>query len=238
MKRIATLIVLGLLAFLCPQAKAQTFVQAQTTICAGFGSGTCAFPSNTHAGNTGIALIGCATLCSPTITDSQGKTWTNVATCNVVAGSETGTIYEADNLNSAADTLTLGTGSQNWKAYLGEYSGVATAAFDKTACASGSGTAISSGLTATLSEANELAIGFILGDGSQVAGSGFNFRASQNPSSGFLYEDMNVTSTAGVAATATQNFDPWAAMVATFKASGGGVACSPTLTLMGVGRCG
>lgn len=218
-KLLAALPILFLLMCARP-AHAQMFVQAQTTLCAGFGSGTCAFPGNTTSGNMGVAIIDCATLCSPTIMDSQGKTWTNVATCAIVSGTSTANIYEADGLNSAADTLTIGTGSQNWHGYLGEYSGMSAPAFDKTACATGSGTAINSGNTATLSQANELVIGYIFGDGSQVAGSGFNTRVNQNPGGDRLYEDKNVTSTAAVAATGTQNFDNWGAMVATFKAGG------------------
>lgn len=238
-RQLARIALLGtgcLLGILLPaQSHAQTFVQAQATPCIGSGASVgCAFPGNTHAGNTGFALVIAFETGTVPVSDTQGKiNTTPVASCN--NGTEFLSIFEADNLNSAAETITIGSGAFFIRAYVGEYSGLSTTAFDKTACGTGSATTITSGNTPTLSQANELVIGWIYGDTSQMYGAGFNHRANVNNQ---MYEDKNVTSTAAVAATGTQLADPWVALCATFKASGGGVVCAPTLSLLGVGRCG
>src|SRR5579864_1669359 len=114
---LAFVLVVATLAFPRRAAAAPAFVQANTAICTGgFPNGTCAYPSNAGAGHTGILVMQCSSACSPTFADTQLKTWTIVV--GPYTGITSGAVYvvEADNLNAAADTLTITVGSFTYRA--------------------------------------------------------------------------------------------------------------------------
>lgn len=217
------LILISGLLFVCaiPAKAAPAFVQIQGTLCnGGFASFTCAFPGNTTAGNTGIIAFNCNAPCAPSITDTQSKTWTQVVACTPPDGS---TIYffEADSLNSAADTLTVTVGSFVGKGFVAEYSGLAASAFDVSACTSGSGATANSGNTAVTAQASELIIDFFNCASVCTVSDSTTSRATGSSSGFYIFSDKNVAATGVQAATATLSFDSWNATVATFKASGG-----------------
>jgi hypothetical protein len=233
--------IIGLLCFTLP-GHAQTFVQVQTTICSGgFTTMTCAYSSNTTAGNTGFLVIECSSTssCTPSVTsDTQGKTWTNVASCQVSGLTEEMFIFEADGLSSGAESLTVTVGSQNVAGTVAEWSGLSASAFDKTACGTGDSATLNSGNTTTTSQANELVFSLMIaagGSGAITATDGSTSRLSTT-SPVFYFGSQNVTSTGTYAASGTVAFANWGALVATFKASGGGPpACTGQIALTGAG---
>lgn len=196
-----------------------------------------------------------------TVTDSKGNTYT-VDKNDVFPGNE--------NLAVASSVLATGLGvgdtitmtwtnaaaNNFWSSLLSEYSGIATASWaDKaaaaTAFAAQATDAITSGATATTTQASELVFGMITTENTGdvlTAGTGFTLRtqyADANMGIKVGVEDMDVTSTGAQTATGT-----WptgnrreSAICVTYKAAAGGGGSRglfqpPPLTGVGQGGSG
>ena len=157
---------------------------------------------------------------APTVTSitQTGATWTNVT--SKAATRTQAEIWKASNISGAgtvitvnlSGTLTVGGATAS------EFSGLDPSPIDKTASASGSGTAPVSGTTATTTEANEVWIASITNDngGQSSPTNGFTLTTSAS-NAGYLEKIVSSTGTASTGVTtATSN---WAGCIATFKAA-------------------
>src|SRR5262245_29334819 len=120
-----------------------------------------AFLSNNIAGNFLFAgLNSAAGLGSEGITDSRNSYSNDVA--QVSNGDSKAGVWTALNCGAGANTVTAtGGGSGNREMIIAEYPTVAlVSAFDKSVSATGFGTALASGNTATTTQSDELIIGF------------------------------------------------------------------------------
>lgn len=111
---------------------------------------------------------------------------------------------------------------------------------DVTASATSTGTSFSSGATATLAQATNLAVGTCANNDYEsvayVPGGSFVNREPPSGTGHRIYiASFNTSSTSAVTFTATvTNSTIWSCGVAIFKAAGGGAAASPRGTLIGV----
>jgi hypothetical protein len=173
------------------------------------------------------------------VTDNKSNTYTLLGPFNTAGGDN---LYIAYTNNAAAATCGTGhiitanaTGSTFFTISAAAYSGLATSGvLDKSAHSNGTGTALSSGSTATTSQANILLIGAgTIAAGSNfswTAGSGYTLRSSVGTAAttgtGFL-EDQIVAATGAYSATATSGVSGgWDCAIGAFKdatAGGGGV---------------
>lgn len=208
-----------------------SYVQSKSKDSGSVTSDTLAFTSNTTAGNTIVAgvRIG-ANGRTLTLSDSTSNTYNQTAAQNDAVGDDLIGGY-AQNIAGGACTVTSAisgaAASMRW--VIGEYGGLATASFDKTAGAVGSSTTPSSGNTATTTQANETLVGLIDAGDSQTgftAGTSYTKREELivGGSLKIGLEDRDVTSTGTYAADATLAgaSGHWAAIILTLKASGGG----------------
>ncbi len=185
-----------------------------------------------------------------TIADSKSNTYTRWPTGFVDdgAGWFTACYYKENCAGGASHTISITTAGGNYSVVNAtEYSGIATAsARDKETGATGTGTSLSSGATATLSQADELVVGFgAKEDGGNTAwtqGAGYTLRGNVTDGTagglGFL-EDKIVAATTAVTATATHaNSAQWFCGVITFKgvAAAAGVVGGATIVRQAVTR--
>lgn len=190
---------------------------------------------NTAAGNTLIVPVGAATTTVSSVTDTQGNTFTSA-----VANGGT-SVWYAKNITGGADTITAHfSGSETFATlYAQEYAGLDTSApLDKTANATGTGTAMSSGATSATATANELVVGFgTCAAACSAPGSGFTSRGTAG---GNMSEDKTVSATGAQTCTETQSVSGgWAMVCATFKAGSGATAAQAAFsTTAGSGGTG
>ena len=181
------------------------------------------------------------------VTDSAGNTYHKMPSASAATGgthNNTLTTFYAYAISGAPTTITIqkGGGSAGISAVATEYYWQDTAdPLDKTVATGSSGTAISSGATATLSQANELVVGFEaddVGTGQAIAlGGSFQDAMLNDPASGMVtMADEIVSATTAVTFTATlfSSTDNVGA-VATFKIPAGSPptisASAPTLRI-------
>lgn len=165
-----------------------------------------------------------------TVSDDKSDTFTNSSIGNVVNADGIGNFVgaflapttgaQAFNLNVILATFTV----------LGiyEFSGIASPTFDKAvqAYTNGSPTTPSSGSTGTLSDPNEVAVGY--GQASTTftaAGSGWSSDLVDTTDSGGLWEHQIVSATTALAATGTLTGASCSLFCVTFKS--GGAPASP-----------
>lgn len=117
---------------------------------------------------------------------------------------------------------------------------VTSSAKDKTTSASGTGTALNSGTTATLAQADEIAVGVGVVDTGGVQtwsrGGGFTDIGNTGDGANDLVSDFSykvLAATTGIAASFTwPQSDPWLAAVMTYKATSGGAQSADGTTGM------
>jgi hypothetical protein len=191
------------------------------------GSTTCPAMTPTF-GDQFVVIVACnPSGCSQTAPPTDGvvgDTFVSKGTCTTGSG-ETFFMYEADGLTGASSAVTLNY-SNGYDAFVLEYQNIATAGFDKFACANGNSTTPSSGATATTTAANEILIGYVgcsvnqsfTPGGVQDAGAGYTQRASGSFNSFDFEEDQNVTATGAFVANGSFGVGcNWSSLITTFK---------------------
>jgi hypothetical protein len=207
-----------------------------------------AFGSNTTTGNAIIVVVNETTALNGvvSITDTQLNTYARVDSgtfTDEAAATHDCEIWIAQNITGgASNVVKVNHTSSGIAAIAREYSGLATAsASDKVAHTTGTGTALSSGATATTTQANELVIGWGgTGHGATITysnGAGFaNATTSANSACQVGMDDLTVAATGAQTGLLTINTSSnWFAGVATFKIAGGAAPVNPELMTMGIG---
>jgi hypothetical protein len=229
-------------------------VQSTKKVVTGVNNTTLAYGSNVTAGNLlcnaqSQFQAGAATITTPT--DTLAHTYAGmVAEQSLVAGTIKLRSFYVENASGGADTVTFdmsGASTGDITVVVAEFSGALTAAaLDQTSSAtdsSGSSTAVNSGATAAIAQADEMVWGAMLHD------SGSNLTITQGGGASLVQENEGgaanmpiATSYLIVAAIATYSATwtissgaQWAAHVATFKAAGGGGGTNMPITLTGPG---
>jgi len=178
-----------------------------------------AFPSSNTAGNC-LIVTGTAARSAQntTISDTLGNIYVLALSATDPTQNVTANIWYCANAKAGANTVTIrptdGAGHA-MEIHISEWSGVSkTAPLDKSAWATGAGTAVSSG-AASPTQNGELAFGYAFVGLSATAGTGFTQLGLIN---GDLDEYQIQGAAAAVAATFTQSgADAWLAMMVTFK---------------------
>ena len=183
------------------------------------GANAKAFTSNVIAGNLLLACLALETDTATVTSLADGvNTWTAVGALQVLSGVGACNIYYAKNVAAGATTVTLTPTVGASELSILEYSGLhATAPFDVTLTGQGTGASASSGSQA-IAGANELIIGYILGNRPISAGSGFTQRENDAFNQYTFVEDKVSGTTETVVATLSGSPTiQWAAMLAAFK---------------------
>jgi hypothetical protein len=219
------------------------FIQGAGATVGFAGSVARAFPANNTAGNLLIAGVASGYGGSPwdSFSDTQGNTW---ALSHIAGGGDCViSVGYALNCRAGANTVTgQGAGMTSGRSIaVAEYSLVKlTAALDRVTQNNGFGTAISSGATATTTQADELLIGFVAGGnfscGPFTAGSSFTGRTDVAGSTFDAAQmDRFVAALGSYTFTATgAGASNWVAAIATFKLASLGVL--DRQTFRGIGR--
>jgi hypothetical protein len=148
------------------------------------------------------------------ISDNQGNVFTQIGTEIITpAGSKT-RLYYARNIKGGPETVTVNlTGTPGLEVYVTEYHGASTTnPLDVTAQRTGPAGSVTSGSAVTTS-ANDLIMGFCVGDAACSAGTGFSARSTFNHN---LIEDRTVSATGSYAATGSATAG-WAIILAAFR---------------------
>lgn len=216
--------------------RAGPYVVASGSQASGSTTHTVTASANVAAGDASIVVVGCgsATVAPSSVTDSASQTYTLRASQTV--NNMQSWIYVK--IGSAALTSGTSTFTVTWNSTTGaKYlmalgcNGLASpTAFDQTAADGSSGLSPSSGPTPTLSQANEVAIGVIMGGSAassvSFASSWQQLGSTLRNGSGvyFAVGFLTTSSTAGVTTTGSLGASAaWGALAATFiPASGGG----------------
>jgi hypothetical protein len=183
------------------------------------------------------------------ITDSKANTYTKIGTAqesNTTGQTVLSMWYAKNIVGGASHTFTVNYNSatsNNNSVAVQEFSGIDTVApLDQTTKNKGAGTAVSSGATAALLNANELVVVGMACDTIQTPtlGSGYT-NLAQNGSGAttptqVAQESKIVAATAAVTGTFTITSTNWACIVATFiGASAGGAVTNHNLSTLGIG---
>lgn len=162
-----------------------------------------------------------------TVTGNNSTSWSRVISTSLAATFDL-EVWVAYNIpGGAAQTVTAtdSGGGVDSLIIVEEWSGAATSsAADKSIGATGSGTALSSGASATTTQANELVIGagVVSGNVVMTAGSGYtNLNKVNTTFTTLAFESKVVAATgAQTAAMTSGTTGSWACQVATFKEAG------------------
>lgn len=206
-----------------------------------------AYSSNVTAGNHLSIIVGYGNTGGlVTVTDSLLQTWTKAK--SQVQTSDGGDIelWYFENTAAGADTVTVTyVAAANVRAILLEYSGLAASgSLDQTNSAQADASSSINAGNVTTTQNDELMIAATRDDTNTTftAGSGWviETEVAAAPNTRLVYEDRIATVTGTYTGDMTSSGNLlWAAVIATFKGTGGGPPpCTPTLTLLGVGRCG
>src|SRR5438445_800602 len=199
---------------------------------------TLAFASSNTAGNfIGVAVRGGLSSAQVfTITDSNGNTYKQAAQVGYTGSAVTSAIYYAENIKGGANTVTVSmTVSGPLRFAILEYSGVAASgSLDATAVNTATSSAPNSGnLTTTVSGDLLLATVGTTNPAMFTAGTGYTIRdfVPAEPNTKLISEDQ-IQTTAGVASASASlgASDTWGAVLAAFKAAGGGAGSPSTMT--------
>ncbi len=179
----------------------------------------------TTAGNTLIAVVGAINNANIVNSITGGGTWVRAAS-SISASTEVTEIWYCPNVTAGVTTVTVNTSSSvGTSIAVQEYSGVLAASpLDKTATASGSASAQSTGTTATTAAANELWIaGFSTGVTGTYSGQSAGWTITKSTANGAVQTALvdNLSNTASAAACSiTGPNGPYAGAVATFVPTG------------------
>lgn len=208
----------------------------------------CAFLSSVTAGN--LIVVGLARYSGgiTSVSDSLGNTYHEIGTEFQFTADNSLALrmFYAYNIGGGACTVTVScsTGT-SLSIFVSEYSGIITTdPLDKLATAesSSAGTTANSGNTATISQADELLIGFGIqyaaGTVSVAAGANYSLRQSYTDNNNYMtggLEDRVVSGAAAYNATMTWGSSiGWIMRVATFKAAAGSSPVTVSLNAAGL----
>jgi hypothetical protein len=204
-------------ASVAARAAGVAFVQANANKATQTTSSSISFSSRTASGDLILVGMDFDKSVTPTISDSQGNSYTEVGSQLTTANGNHSRVYYAKKIVGGSDTVKVSmSGTTDFiEIYLTEYSGAnQTTPIDAQAAATGSAGSVSSGSATTTG--SDLVYGFCLADSACNAGSGFSARSTLVSN---LIEDKS-TSTAGTyAATASANSGWTMQMVAVKPAS-------------------
>jgi hypothetical protein len=213
-----------------------TYVQSSSTGSdAGAGSISQSFSTNAVAGNMIVVAVSWDTstgnTTAPTITDSQGNTYTRATYANDTRHNQALAVFYAPAIKGGADTITATFPvSQSYRRLLiQEYAGLA-GTVDVTSSNIGTGSVPTSN-AATTTTAGDLIFGAFMDDsGTTSISAGTGFTQRQFVSSDSATEDMIQSSAGAIAATANfaASTDYLAQMVA-FKAGGSITVTAPII---------
>jgi hypothetical protein len=178
-----------------------------------------------------------------TYTISDGSsTWHQDAVSTITGATYDTIIASAYNVTSGTHTITVtrsaGTTTDQYGNLVAtEYSGLASGGFDQKAIANNSGTAVSTGLTPTLTQASELlTCGLTMGSTGAggtyppTGGPGTYTALYSNPTSQFVDSDFQIqtsgTAAAGCNWGTTTGSVAWTGAIATYKATGSTNTCT------------
>ena len=196
-----------------------TYVRAAATS----GSGTSVsllLSSTTGAGDLVVVGFDFPSVSFASIGDNQGNTFAQVGSEISTPGGAKTRLYYARNIKGGSETVTVTmSGSASYiEIYALEYAGADTAnPLEASAQGKGSSGSVTSG-TATTTTANDLVLGFCIGDNSCTAGSGFTARSTFHSN---LVEDR-IAATAGSYAATGSSSGGWAMIMAAFKPQSAG----------------
>ena len=235
MRRLASLLLLLLLALPTPAVAAWAFVLGNSETSS---DGILAYTSNVTANNLLIVLIGHATNSTATVVDTQLNTWASAVNFYSVGNDYSGQILFAVAGSTGANTVTVTVIGGGNELTIAEYSGNATASpLDQTASAEGTSTAAASSSAVTTTD-GQLILGGILSSGAITAagGSVVDVGLTGVPVNTALTSKTQV-SAGSINTTATiAPSSAWLALMATFKAVAAGGSVAPQRGLMGVGQ--
>lgn len=201
----------------------------QSTVGSGTGTSVAAnaFGVDPTAGNMIVVgvEIETAAATNTSVTDNAGNTYTSDT--NVSAAGQSIKVWKAYNITSTAGLIVTvhNSGSVSTGIIAQEFNGTGTSdPFDKTASSTGSSTALDSGSTATLSQADEIVIGFGTVDNVDTLTTGATYtNGASTTSANFRcrMESKVVAATTAVNATLTANSSGnWEMLVITFRIQG------------------
>src|SRR6266581_5003437 len=197
-----------------------------------------AFASPTTAGNwIAVAIRGGLSSSQVfTVVDSNGNTYRQAAQIGFTSSAVTLAIYYAENIKGGANTITVSdTVSGPLRFAILEYSGVATSnSLDLTAVATAVSSSPNSGNVTTTANGDLLLGAIATADaGAYTAGAGYTIRdfVPAEPNTKLISEDQ-IQTTAGIASASASlsASGNWGAVLAAFKAAGGGGGTGPSIT--------
>ncbi|HEY3356767.1 MAG TPA: putative Ig domain-containing protein, partial [Polyangia bacterium] len=202
-------------------------VQSASTVGSNVTSASVAFTGANSAGNLIIAAVRASTTTQTvTVTDSRGNAYAEAVGQTQTTDGHQLHIYYARNIAAGANTVRAAFSGSNRRAWLAifEYRGLSTTTpLDRTARGQGSGTAVSSGATATTTSPYELvfaAVGVPAGSTATITG-GSGFTILQRSSGAGGTEAATVAAAGAYTGTFTLSAAAnWSAVTATFAAAG------------------
>lgn len=230
---------LFLLLLCVPSLRAQTVVQHPNGATNTTG-GTAFSITLTSTASGEQIYVACYTTntTDPTITDSGSGAWTKDASAQFTSPSNRLAVYSRNTQSSGITSVTVTPPASQFSiCFVVTATGMATTGFDKSSThQTTTGTTFSSNATTTLAQATELAIGMgatgNTGTATLAASGSWTNAAAQVDNSGdgdagrAMYQVLSATT--GIAATGTcgSGDQPVVAIIATYKASGGGGGAS------------
>jgi hypothetical protein len=209
------------------------------------------FAQNVASGNVvivGVVAFATAPGTPPndfTVSDNLGNTWVQDFT-DFLVDEQRNAIWRTNITTGGAMTVTfsIASGARRLAVSGMEYTFAGGATFDKSSSGSAAqpgNTSADSGATPTTTAANELLFSYISDtfDGTPYTWTNSFSTVFDGGSVGRSGSGDRIVSVTGAYnATATlAAANGWLALIGTYKEAGGG-GCTPTLTLLGVGRCG
>ncbi len=171
-----------------------------------------------------------------TVSDSSSNTYRQAAQIGFTSSAVTLAIYYAENIKGGANTITVSdTVSGPLRFAILEYSGVATSnSLDLTAVATAVSSSPNSGNVTTTANGDLLLGAIATADaGAYTAGAGYTIRdfVPAEPNTKLISEDQ-IQTTAGIASASASlsASGNWGAVLAAFKAAGGGGGTGPSIT--------
>jgi hypothetical protein len=213
--------------------RAGPYTAGSNTFAAGSTSSVLTASANVVSGDASIVVLGSATSgTTPTaLTDSASQTYTLVAS-ETLSNMQSWTYvkYNSAALTSGTSTFTATWSNTSGVKYMAAVgcNGLATSsAFDQSAGNDGTSTSPSSGATSSLAQANEVAIGVIVGgSGSGSVGFSSSWRqigSTLHSGAYMAVGTLSTSSTSGVTVTGSLGSSAaWGALVATFSPVAGG----------------
>ena len=216
-------------------AATPTFVQVRAKEIKSGTTNSLAFSSANTAGNLIVVYAIWSNTGSVTVSDSRGNTYATAASRTTWGGTSSSQVFYARNIPAGTNTVTVthATAVNSFSAlYIHEYSGIDKVnPVDVTGSATGTGSAMTSGLVTTTNAEDLL---FAAGASSAKVTAGATGYTTRSSAFGNRTQDRRVTATGSYNATGTQNGNAWVMQLVAFRAdpgTGTGDTTPPTVSL-------